>query len=343
MTSYAGLDVSQQETQVCVVAVGGTVLFEGRCATEPDAIARLLAEHAPDLERAVLETGALSGWLTTGLRALAIPAVCVCARMAHGVLKGLANKSDRSDAYMLAQMAQTGLMKAVHVRSPAAHERKALITARGRLVATRMAFTNAVRGHLKPFGIRLGKVKASAFDCRVRELAADHPTLLAALDALLTIRLRLIDEIELLDRNILTLTKNDTACRRLMTIPGVGALAAQTFTAVIDSPARFARSGDLGAYLGLVPRRWQSGETDYNGHITHAGDATLRHLLYECANNIIAILKRDCALKRWAMRLQERVGAKKARTALARKLAVLMHRLWIRGDTFDWNAGTATV
>lgn len=341
MTSYAGLDVSQQATQICVVRAGGEIVFEGRCATEPAAIAALLRAHAGDLSRAVLETGALSGWLTAGLKALGIPAICVCARMAHGVLRGLANKSDRSDAYMLAQMAQTGLMKAVHIRSLDAYQRKTLVLARGRLVAMRLAITNAVRGHLKPFGIRLGKVKASAFDQRVRELAADHPILLAALDALLTVRLRVLDEIEILDRHLLALTEPDPVCRRMMTIPGIGALAAQTFKSVIDDPTRFKRSRDVGAYLGLTPKRFQSGETDYSGHITRAGDTTLRHLLYECANVLITIVKRPCALQKWAQQLEARIGARKARTALARKLAALMHKLWIKGERFDWNAGMA--
>ena len=339
MKTYAGLDVAQQETQVCVIAAGGKVLFEGRCPSEPEAIAALLRKHAPKLARAVLETGSISGWLTNRLRELGVPAECICARLAHGVLKGLPNKSDRSDAYMLAQLAQLGLAKEIHVRSIPAHERKALVTIRQRLVNTRQAYTNAIRGHLKPFGIRLGKVKAGDFDRRVRELAEPWPLLLEALDSLLTVRLRVIDEIELLDRRLLALTENDVACRRLMSIPGVGAIAAQTFTAVIDDPTRFARSADVGAYLGLTPRRWQSGETDYNGRITHCGDSLVRHLLYECANVIITILKKPCALRTWALQLQERVGAKKARTALARKLAVLMHKLWIKGENFDWQTG----
>jgi transposase len=336
MTSYAGLDVAEQETAICVISSAGEIVYEGRCATEPETIAAALRQQAPALERAVLETGALSGWLTQGLQAAGIPALCTCARQAHGVLKAKPRKSDRSDALMLARMAHAGLVTEVYTRTTQAHERKALVIARGRLVATRVAMTNAIRGHLKPFGIRLGRVRASAFEARVRELAAPLPILGAALEALLTIRARLGEQIAQLDRRLLALARDDAVCRRLMTIPGVGALVAQTFTAVIDDPARFQRSRDLGAYLGLVPRRYQSGATDVSGRISRTGDRTLRHLLYEAANNILAILKRPCALKTWATRLEQRQGAKKARTALARKLAILMHKLWISQRAFAW-------
>jgi transposase len=187
---------------------------------------------------------------------------------------------------------------------------------------------NLIRGLLKPFGILVGKVGSSRFDGRVRELAGDRPLLLAALDPLLTIRLRIPDEIEMLDEQLLGLARADVTCRRLMTIPGVGHLTARTFMAVIDDPRRFSSSREVGAYLGLVPRRRQSGQVDQVGRITRCGDGLLRHLLYECANNILSILKKPCGLKDWA-------GALEARVALARKLAVLMHRLWANGAAYD--------
>ena len=341
MKSFAGLDVSQQETQICVVSDDGEVLFEGKCSTEPGEIAKSLKKHASGLVRAVLETGSMSGWLTKELEKAGIPAVCICARQAHGVLKGKPHKSDRNDALMLARMAHANLLTPVYVRSVDAHEKKALVKIRGRLVSTRAAMVNAIRGHLKPFGIRLGKVKASDFERRVLELAADFPHLRAGLDSLLTIRARLSEEIELLDDRLLALAKEDAVCRSLMTLPSVGALAAVTYTSVIDDPGRFKNSAQIANYLGLTPRRYQSGETDYSGRISKTGDTVLRHLLYECANILIAIVKKDCALKRWAMQLQERVGAKKARTAVARKLAVLMYKVWKSGEEFDWNRGLA--
>jgi transposase len=253
MTSYAGLDVSEQATHVCVVDEAGKVVFRGVCRSEPAALHGLLSKRAPGLGRAVLETGALASWLVHGLRALGVPVVCVCARQAHAALQHGPSKTDRSDAEGLARLAQTGWLKQVHVRSLASHEAKSLMIARQRLVQVRQDLVNLIRGLLKPFGILVGRLGSSRLDAKVRELAADRPLLLAALDPLLTIRLRILDEIELLDEQLLGLAKEDAVCRRLMTIPGVGHLTARAFLAVIDDPGRFRSSQQVGAYLGLVP------------------------------------------------------------------------------------------
>jgi transposase len=336
MTSYAGLDVAEQATHVCVVDEAGKVVFRGVCRTEPRALVELLAKRAPGLGRAVLETGALASWLVHGLKALGVPVVCVCARQAHAALQHGPCKTDRADAEGLARLTQTGWLKQVHVRSLASHEAKSLVIARQRLVHIRQDLVGVIRGLLKPFGILTGRLGSSRFDARIRELAVDRPLLLAAFDPLLTIRLRILEQIALLDEQLLALARDDEACRRLMTIPGIGHLTAHTFMAVIDDPGRFRSSQEVGAYLGLVPRRWQSGQLDQAGGITRCGDGLLCHLLYECANVIVSILKKPCGLKAWAERLEARVGPKKARVALARKLAVLMHHLWTKGETYDW-------
>ena len=212
--------------------------------------------------------------------------------------------------------------------------------ARERLVQVRQDLVNLIRGLLKPFGILTGRLGSSRLDARVRELAADRPLLLAALDPLLTIRLRILDEIELLDEQLLGLAKGDAVCRRLMTIPGVGHLTVRTFLAVIDDPGRFRSSQQVGAYLGLVPPRWRSGEVDQAGRITRRGDGLLRHLLHERANAILSTLEKPCCgPKAWAAeRPEARRGAKRARVAPARKPAVLMqhpHRLRAKGQAHD--------
>lgn len=335
MTSYAGLDVSEQATHLCVVDAAGAVSFQGKCKTEPAAIAALLARRAPGLERAVLETGALAAWLVHALQSAGVPVVCVCARQAHAALQHGPNKTDKSDAHGLARLAQTNWLKPVKVKSLASHEAKALLTAREQLVAMRRTLTNQMRGLMKPFGLLMGKVSAGRFAAKVRELVADRPGLLQALEPLLAIRERLSEQLARLDGQILATSKKDEVCRRLMSIPGVGCLTAKAFMAVIDDPSRIARSADVGAYLGLVPRRWQSGAVDRSGHISRCGDAMLRHLLYECANVVIHVSRTPSPLKTWAEALVARIGAKKAKVALARKLAVLMHRLWVEGTVFD--------
>ncbi len=328
MNSYAGLDISER----------GETVFEGKCFTDPRVIAGFLQARAPDLAGAVMEAGALSPWLMDGLREHAVPIICICARQANASLQGAPNKTDKGDAYGLARLAQTGWLKQVHVRSLNAHEAKSLILARRHLVQLKVTTTNTIRGMIKPFGLRLGEVGGGKFDARVRELIEGQPGLLLSAGPLLTTLACVRDQIAEIDTLLTRGAKDDPVCRRMMTIPSVGAQTARTFIAVIDDPARFRRSKDLGAYLGTVPRQWQSGQVDQRGRISKCGVAMLRHLLYGCANVLLSVVKRPCALQRWGKQLEKRVGAKKARVALAIKLAILMHKLWIKGEDFNWQA-----
>ena len=337
MTSYAGLDVSQQETQICIIDAAGAVRWTGKARSEPAALAAVLRRHAPDLARAVLESGALSGWLSGGLVEAGLPAVCIDARAAHGALKQRRSKTDRGDAEGLARLAQTGWFKTVRLKSRASLERHALLAARERLVRIQRDLLNQIRGLVKPLGLVLPRTTPRRLEARVQAWLDEVPALRPAITALLAARSRVADELERLDRLLVRQAAADPACRRLTTIPGVGAITATCFVATIDDPGRFARADQVAAYLGLTPRRWQSGEVDRQGGISKAGNAMARHLLYEAANSLLARVKRSCALRSWALRLQERVGGKKARTALARKLAVLMHKLWRREQEFQWS------
>jgi transposase len=342
VTSYAGLDVSQQETQVCVVDERGAVLWAGEAASEPGALAAALRERAPGLARAVLESGALSGWLAQGLVGLGLPAVCVDARAAHGALKQRRSKTDRGDAEGLARLAQVGWFKVVRVKSAASRDRRALLAARERLVRVHRDLLNQLRGLLRSAGLVLPRATPGRLAALAAELLERAPGLRPAVLPLLAARAGVAGELAKLDAAVVrAAAAADAACRRLATIPGVGAVTAASFVAAVDDPGRFASPDKVAAYLGLTPRRWQSGEVDYKGGISKAGDAMVRHLLYEAANSLLARVERPCALKEWALRLQERVGGKRARVALARKLAVLMHRLWTRGATFDRERGAA--
>ena len=143
-------------------------------------------------------------------------------------------------------------------------------------------------------------------------------------------------EFAVLHRRLLTIVKADEVCRRLMTVPGVGAVVAITFTTAVDDPARFAGSKAVGAHFGLTPKKYQSGETDVTGGITRVGDAMVRTALYEAANVLLSRTTRFSALKRWALDVAKRRGLKRAKVALARKLAVVLHRIWVDGSTFRW-------
>lgn len=338
MAIYAGLDVSDKSTHVCVVDGAGAITWRGVCATDPEVLARTLARHARGLERAVLETGALSAFLYHGLVERGVPVSCICARHAKGVLSTRVNKSDPHDAEGLAQLARTGWFKTVRIKQEATHLDRAHLKIREQLIKSRRAMSNQLRGLLKLFGLRLGKVTTPAK--RAERLA----TLFAQKPELKPILLPLIESLDAIEVQIKRSTKllaasaaADPVATRLMSVPGVGPVVALTYKSSIEDPERFARGEDAGAFAGLVPRRTQSGERDHKGRISKAGDPMLRSALYEAANNLLAKVKRPSALQTWGKRIAQAKGPKRARVAVARKLAILLHRLWLSETDFCWN------
>jgi transposase len=335
--TYAGLDVSDKTTHVCVVDEAGKIVWRGTCATDPEALAATLKRRCPDVVRVVLETGPLSAFLYHGVIERGLPAICVCARHAKGVLSTRANKSDPHDAEGLAQLARTGWFKAVRIKQEGTHMARAQLKIHAQLHASRRVLANQLRGLLKLFGLRLGKVTTPGkLRERLEVLFAQKPELKPILQPL-------IDGIEALDplirqskRRLAAFAAADPVAARLMSVPGVGPIVALTYKCGIEDPTRFARGEDAGAYAGLVPRRNQSGERDYKGRITKAGDGLLRSALYEAANNLLSRVKRPCPLQTWGKKLAEAKGAKRARVAVARKLAVLLHKLWLTETEFRW-------
>ena len=341
MAYYAGLDVSLKETKVCVLAPGGRIVARGSVATEPAALSAWLAAQARGVEVAVLETGGMSSWLASGLVAHDIRAVIVDARLAKKALSGRANKSDANDAEGLAWLALTGWYRRVAVKSEAARVRRGLLVARAQLCGQRRALENVVRALFRGFGMKFGAPGKRAFEARARQLLEERPELGDAVLALLAARRAIAAELAGLETRIQSAARDCAVCRRLMTVPGVGPMTALAFTAAIDDPGRFEDSYDVGAYLGLTPRLFQSGELAYNGRISKWGDALARHMLYEAANSLMVRVKAWSAPKVWAARLARKVGGKKARVALARKLAVILHRIWLEGTSFKWTKEAA--
>ena len=334
---YAGLDISDKSTHLCVVDGSGVVVWSGACATDPEVIARTLTSRAAGVVRVVLETGPLSAFLYHGLVERGVPVTCVCARHAKGVLSARVNKSDPHDAEGLAQMARTGWFKAVRIKAEATHMDRARLKIREQLVASRLAMAGQLRGLLKLFGLRLGQ--ATTPNRRRERLAA----LFALKPELEPILAPLIESLEALEaqigrssRQLAAQAAADPVTARLMTTPGVGPITALVFKTSIEDPGRFDRGEDAGAFAGLAPRRNQSGERDYKGRISKAGDPMLRSALYEAANVLLVRVKRPCALQTWGRRLAQTKGAKRARVAVARKLAILLHRLWRSETEFRW-------
>jgi transposase len=302
-----------------------------------------LKAHCLCPERIVLETGTLSGWLARELGRLGLAVDVIDARQAHAVMGLQHNKTDANDAGLLAEIARTGFYRGVAVKSEAAQEARILLKARCHLVRQRRDTENTIRGLLATLGIRFPRGSGKLAG-RVREALEDAPGLRLVIEPLLSSVAALKRELVRLDKAVMARADSAPACRLLMTVPGVGPVTALAFAATIDDPARFAKSRTVGAYMGLTSRRWQSGEMDYSGRISKHGDAMLRSLLYEAANSLLTVVRRAHPLKDWARRIRKRSSHKKACVALARKLAVILHRMLITGEAFRWpEKQTATV
>ena len=340
MGEYVGMDVSLEEVSICVLNDGGRVLVRGTTPTDPAAIVAFVREHAPEVVRIVHESGQISIWLTRALKALGAPVVCIDARLAHKALSARPNKSDKADAEGLAHLARSGWYQEVHVKSEVSDRLRTLIGARDRLLRIRRDIEGHVRGALKTYGIRLAPVTSAhnraGFRDQVRAVTAGDPVLEVVAASFIVAHEAICRECAAIEKQLVTLARRSALARRLMTVPGVGPIVALSFMATIDDAARFGKSSQVGAYLGLTPRRHQSGEVDHSGRVSKCGDTAMRALLVEAASSLMVRVKRFSPLKAWAIRLAARKGFKKAAVATARKLAVILHRMWCDGTTFRW-------
>lgn len=334
MGYYAGFDVSEEVTSVCVLDGHGAVVDEARVASDPDALAGYLSRWGGELEIVGLEAGALTPWLARELVTLGLPAVAIETRRMKAYARASSVKTDRRDAKMIAQAMRAGLYQPVHVKGEEAHAARLLLSARAMLLGQARQLQVKIRGDLKPFGVRLGKVGSGGFAARLKQRLAGREDLMALVAPMLAMRAALLDEVRCYDRQIRAQATGDPVCRRLMSVPGIGTIIAFAYKAAIENPARFARSADVPAALGLVPRIDQSGERERIGSITKTGDAMLRSLLFEAANVLLTRTKKSFALKRWGMKIAKRRGMNRARVAVARRLAIILHRMWADGSTF---------
>jgi transposase len=336
MKHYAGLDVSVKETSLCILDETGKVCRELKVTSHPDALAQVLRDPAWRLERVGLEAGPLSQWLYSGLAAAGLPVICIETRHAKAFLKAHVNKTDRNDARGIAQMMRVNLFRPVHVKTLASQNRRALLTARKLLQEKAIAIENDIRGLLRNFGLKVGVIGKVRFEDRIRELVAGLPDLAEIIACLLAARQSLRECFATLHRKVLAIVRDDDVCRRLMSIPGVGPVVSLAFSATIDIPARFKTSKAVGPALGLTPVLNQSGESNRIGRVSLCGDAMMRALLYEAAQVLLTRVQKWSWLKAWAVNVARRRGLQKAIVALARRLAVIMHRLWSDGTEFRW-------
>ncbi len=335
MKTYVGLDVSQKVTVICVVDDAGEVTWEGTCESNPASILTTLTRRAPKSDLIAFETGPLAVWHWHALKNAGLPVVCLHARHVHAAIALQVNKTDRNDAFAIAQVARSGWFRPVEMKSYDAHRIRLLLTARTRVVSMRTTLYSQIRGVLKTFGIVLPPGRGAAFERLVREATSQDDYLESVVGSLLDIWCRVSDDLRRYNRDLERLARASDICRNLMTTPGIGTLTALAYMSAIDDPSRFRRSEDVGAYLGLTPRRYQSGEVDRSGGISKCGDRMTRSLLFEAAHILLTRSKEDNYLKDRGRGLARRIGPKKAKIAVARKLAVVMHRMWMNEVLFN--------
>ena len=251
------------------------------------------------------------------------------------------NKTDRNDARGMAQMMRVGLYRPVHVKTLRSQKLRMLLTHRKLLQSKAIAIENDLRATLRNFGLKVGVVGTIKFEARIKELVEGLPDLIVLVEPMLVVRRTLREQIGVLHRRLLTVVRDDEVCRRLMTVPGVGPVVALTYRATVDVPARFRNSKAVGAVFGLTPSKHQSGEVDRSGAISRCGDDMMRTMLYEAAHIMLVRSTKWSWLKAWAMQIARRRGLKKAVVALARRLAVIMHRIWVDGTEFQWTRKAA--
>jgi transposase len=342
MTCFVGLDVSQRMTAICVVDHAGRKLWRGQCPSVPEQIGVMVRRHGGEDARIGIETGAMTPWLVHELRNLGLEVICLDARHARAALQMQINKTDQNDAEGLAQIVRTGWYRSVHVKSFDSHRARALLGARTQLVGMTTRLSNHIRGVLKTFGLLPGAMRGLPFDRKVEALLADRCDVALIVRPMLVAWRQLREQIATFDKAIRVVVKSNSACRLLMSVPGIGMLSALAYVSTVEDPARFARSRSVGAHLGLTPRQYQSGEVDRSGRISRRGDTLARTLMYEAAVVILTRVKRASSLKDWARAIAKRSGNGKARVALARKLSVILHSVWRSGKPFRWSEHVAT-
>jgi transposase len=342
MDHYAGIDVSLECSSVCVVDGSGKIVREGKVASEPDALIGWLTSAGYELSRIGLEAGPLSQWLFAAMREAGLAVELLETRHVRKAFEAMPVKSDRNDARGIAQLMRLGWFRPVHCKSMGAQETRSLLTARKLVQSKLRDLENSLRGILRGFGLKVGNTTKLGFAGRIEELVAGHPHLERIAEVLLSIHAVLLREFKVFEKQVRSMARCDAKARLLMSTPAVGPIVALTYASAIDDPARFKSSKQVGAHFGLTPKRYQSGETDYTGRISKIGDSSVRTVLYEAAHIMLTKPVKGCSkLKSWAMRIARRAGMSKAKVALARRLAVIMHRMLADGTPFNAAATAA--
>lgn len=338
MKHYVGLDVSMKDTFICIVNERGENIYHGCVKTEPDLIAERIKKFQVVIDRVGIESGSISHWLADELKKRDLPAICIDARKMAAVLSVQVNKTDKNDSRGIAEAMRGGFFNEVTLKSKYALEVSTLMGCRRILIEQKVQLTNCIRGFLKTYGIRLRGTTDTNFSQKVREaMLEEHCIANQGIEALLIQYEALYQNIKEQTSIVEKLAEKDPDVIRLKTIPGIGTITAMTFKAEVDDPKRFKNSRSVGAYFGMTPRQYSSGETKRLGRISKCGSVEIRTLLSEAAVVLLTRSKKWSRLRAWGLKIQRKHGFKKACTAIGRKLAVIMHRMWV--DNVDFIYG----
>lgn len=328
MKYYVGLDVSMKATAICILDEAGKVVHEGSEKTDPHAIADYLDRIGSKNYSLGFESGSLTNYLSKGFKERALHAVCMDARKLSPILATKINKTDKNDARGIAEALRCQMFSPVHCKPEDSIEKGILLVARKSLVQQQVQLKNTVRGILKTFGIRMGSVSAKNFSKEVKkQLERLSEFCKKSILPLLDVFDKIIEEIEKLDQEVRKIAYEDKEIQRLMTIPGIGPVTAVTYKNEIFDPSRFKDSKSVGAYLGMTPTQYASGETQRQGHVSKCGSIELRSLLVEAGVVLLTRSQKWSKLKAWGLKIMRKKGLKKAAVAVGRKLAVIMHRM----------------
>lgn len=337
MEYFIGIDVSLEASSVCVMDQGGVIVKETKVLSEPDALIAFVHGLDHEVSCIGMEAGPLSQWLYKHLTEAGLTIVLMETRQVKGALKAMPIKTDRRDALGIAQLLRMGWFRPVHCKSVSSQEIRALLATRKTLQGGAIAIELSMRGLLRGFGLKVGLVSKGLLDARARELAEGNSTLKALVTSMLRGRAALRAELIRIDQRLRDVARTDDVCRLMMSVPGVGPLVALTVKAGIDDPGRFRSSKMVGPHFGLTPRRDQSGERDVVGGISRAGDAGVRTALYQAATSMLYHSSKNSWLRAWGMRVAQRRGMKRAVVAVARRLGVVLHRMWADGTVFRFS------
>ena len=345
MKYYVGLDISNIDTSVCIVSESGNIVKEAKIPSDPSCIHQYLQKTALQFEKIGLESGSLSHWLVTGLRKEKWNVICIDSRFMSAILSVTVNKTDRNDARAIANAIRCNNYKEVHMKSMESVKINSLLTARKALVHQKMQLRNTIRGVLKTFGIKLAsRVKnirnaiqeATSFDqFSPEENRMSSHVDWSVIEALLLSCEKIEEQLNVLEEKLVHLTKNDSVIQRLMTHPGVGPVTAATYKAEVDDPKRFKKSRSVGAYFGMTPRQYSSGEIVKQGRVSKNGSTEMRALLHEAGLVVITRTKSKSKLKSWGLKKKQKLKTQKASMAVGRKIAVNLHRMWLDEKDFD--------